>query len=76
MSPGRWSFIFLDAESEAIFRTVQARLPGYEITFPSTNKNEDKFIAFRPQRQGAWQGLPVRQGDEQVGFYFGRRAPG
>ena len=42
----KMEFHFLDAETEAIFRSVQARLPGYEITFPSTNKNEDKFIAF------------------------------
>ena len=42
----KMEFHFLDAEREAIFRSVQARLPGYEITFPSTNKNEDKFIAF------------------------------
>ena len=35
---------FLDKDSEAMFRTVEAKLPGYEVAFVSTNKNEDKFI--------------------------------
>jgi dipeptidyl aminopeptidase/acylaminoacyl peptidase len=35
---------FLDAETEARFRDVEAKLPGYEITFPSTNRAEDKYI--------------------------------
>ena len=35
---------FLDKESEAMFKTVEAKLPGYEVAFVSTNKNEDKFI--------------------------------
>jgi dipeptidyl aminopeptidase/acylaminoacyl peptidase len=35
---------FVDAESEADFQFVQARLPGHEISFSSENKNEDKYI--------------------------------
>ncbi len=35
---------FLDKESEAMFKAVQAKLPGYEIAFSSANKAEDKFI--------------------------------
>jgi dipeptidyl aminopeptidase/acylaminoacyl peptidase len=35
---------FLDAESEAMFRDLEAKLPGYEVNIVSTNRNEDKFI--------------------------------
>ena len=35
---------FLDKESEAMFKKVEARLPGYEIAFTSSTKAEDKFI--------------------------------
>ncbi|MGZ5078030.1 MAG: S9 family peptidase [Usitatibacter sp.] len=35
---------FLDKESEAIFRDVESKLPGYEIQFVSTNRAEDKYI--------------------------------
>ena len=35
---------FLDAESEASYKFVQDRLPGYEVGFASANKNEDKYI--------------------------------
>ncbi len=35
---------FLDKESEAMFKAVEAKLPGYEISFVSANKAEDKFI--------------------------------
>ena len=35
---------FLDKESEAMFKAVEAKLPGYEIAFTSSNKAEDKFI--------------------------------
>ena len=35
---------FFDAETEAMYRDVQAKLPGYEVSFTSTNKAEDKFI--------------------------------
>jgi len=35
---------FLDRESEAMFRDVESKLPGYEIQFVSTNRDEDKFI--------------------------------
>ena len=36
--------IFLDKESEAMFKAAEAKLPGYEISFTSANKAEDKFI--------------------------------
>ena len=35
---------FLDKESETMFKAVEAKLPGYEIAFTSSNKAEDKFI--------------------------------
>jgi dipeptidyl aminopeptidase/acylaminoacyl peptidase len=35
---------FLDKESEAMYADVQAKLPGYEISFVNANKAEDKFI--------------------------------
>jgi dipeptidyl aminopeptidase/acylaminoacyl peptidase len=35
---------FLDKEAEAMFKAVEAKLPGYEIGFASTNKAEDKYI--------------------------------
>jgi dipeptidyl aminopeptidase/acylaminoacyl peptidase len=35
---------FLDKESEAMFRDVESKLPGYEIQFVSTNRAEDKYI--------------------------------
>ena len=35
---------FLDKETEAMFKLVQAKLPGYEIAFTASNKAEDKFI--------------------------------
>ena len=35
---------FLDAQTEAMFRDVEAKLPGYEIEFTSADKAEDKFI--------------------------------
>ena len=35
---------FLDKESEAMFKAVEAQLPGYEISFASTNRTEDKFV--------------------------------
>jgi dipeptidyl aminopeptidase/acylaminoacyl peptidase len=35
---------FFDPETEAIFRDLEARLPGYEISLTSTDKAEDKFI--------------------------------
>ena len=35
---------FLDKESEAMFKKVEAKLPGYEIAFTSGNKAEDKYI--------------------------------
>ena len=35
---------FLDKEAEAMFKAVEAKLPGYEIAFTSTTKAEDKYI--------------------------------
>jgi dipeptidyl aminopeptidase/acylaminoacyl peptidase len=35
---------FLDKQSEARFADVQSKLPGYEISFISTNRAEDKFV--------------------------------
>jgi dipeptidyl aminopeptidase/acylaminoacyl peptidase len=35
---------FLDAETEAMFRDVEAKLPGYEVNFVSASLAEDKFI--------------------------------
>ena len=35
---------FLDKESEAMFKMVEAKLSGYEINFTSTNRAEDKYI--------------------------------
>ena len=35
---------FLDAEAEAMYRAVEKELPGYEISFTSANKAEDKYI--------------------------------
>ncbi len=35
---------FLDAETEAMVRDVEAKLPGYEVEFTSASKDEDKFI--------------------------------
>jgi dipeptidyl aminopeptidase/acylaminoacyl peptidase len=35
---------FFDPHTEAMYRDVEARLPGYEVTFTSSNKDEDKFI--------------------------------
>ena len=34
----------LDAETAAMVRDIEAKLPGYEIEFTSSNKAEDKFI--------------------------------
>lgn len=35
---------FFDAETEAMFRDVEAKLPGFEVSFTSANKGEDRFI--------------------------------
>ncbi len=35
---------FLDKEAETMFKSVEKKLPGYEIAFISTNKAEDKYI--------------------------------
>ena len=45
---------FLDKESEGMWRDVQAKLPGYELAFTSSNRAEDKFIvaAFSDKTRG------------------------
>jgi dipeptidyl aminopeptidase/acylaminoacyl peptidase len=35
---------FLDKETEAIYRDLEAKLPGYEVSISSANRDEDKFI--------------------------------
>ena len=35
---------FLDAETQAMFGDVESKLPGYEVSFTSASKDEDKFI--------------------------------
>jgi dipeptidyl aminopeptidase/acylaminoacyl peptidase len=35
---------FFDAQTEAMFRDLEARLPGYEISLTSADKAEDKFV--------------------------------
>ncbi|MEO8384382.1 MAG: S9 family peptidase [Betaproteobacteria bacterium] len=35
---------YLDKDAEALFKTVEGKLPGYEVAFTSTNKAEDKYI--------------------------------
>lgn len=35
---------FLDKDAEALFKSVEAKLPGYEVAFTSHNKAEDKYI--------------------------------
>ncbi|HTP99205.1 MAG TPA: S9 family peptidase [Casimicrobiaceae bacterium] len=35
---------FFDAQTEAMFRDVEGKLPGYEISFTSADREEDKFI--------------------------------
>jgi len=36
--------VFLDADTEAMYRAVEAKLPGYEVAFTAGTKAEDKFI--------------------------------
>jgi dipeptidyl aminopeptidase/acylaminoacyl peptidase len=45
---------FFDAETEAIFADLQARLPGYEIDLQSNNRDEDIFVvaAWSDRTQG------------------------
>jgi dipeptidyl aminopeptidase/acylaminoacyl peptidase len=45
---------FLDPVTQAMFRTVQAQLPGYEVEFTAHTKAEDKFIvaAYNDRTQG------------------------
>ncbi len=45
---------FLDPETEAMYRDVQAKLPGYEVAFISRDRAEDRFIvaAFSDKTRG------------------------
>jgi dipeptidyl aminopeptidase/acylaminoacyl peptidase len=45
---------FFDAETEAIFADLEARLPGYEIDLQSNNRDEDIFVvaAWSDRTQG------------------------
>ena len=45
---------FFDKESEDMWKDVEAKLPGYEVAFTSTNRAEDKFIvaAFSDKTRG------------------------
>ncbi len=45
---------FLDPETEAMFRKVEAALPGYQVEFTAETKAEDKFIvaAYSDRTQG------------------------
>jgi len=36
--------VFLDPQTEAMYKRVQAQLPGYEVAFTAATKAEDKFI--------------------------------
>jgi dipeptidyl aminopeptidase/acylaminoacyl peptidase len=36
--------VFLDADTEAMYKAVEAKLPGYEVAFTAGTKAEDKFI--------------------------------
>ena len=36
--------VFLDADTEAMYKAVEAKLPGYEVAFTAATKAEDKFI--------------------------------
>jgi len=46
--------VFLDPETQAMFKTVGDRLPGYELAFTAETKAEDKFIvaAYNDRTQG------------------------
>jgi len=35
---------FFDAHTEAMYRDIEARLPGYDVTLTSSSKDEDKFV--------------------------------
>ncbi len=35
---------YLDGETEALYRKLEARLPGYEVAIAASNRNEDVFI--------------------------------
>ena len=45
---------FFDKETEVMWRDVEAKLPGYELAFTSSNRAEDKFIvaAFSDKTRG------------------------
>ena len=45
---------FFDKETEEMWKDVEAKLPGYELAFTSTNRAEDKFVvaAFSDKTRG------------------------
>lgn len=46
---------FFDKRTEALFKDIESRLPGYEVILQSSNKAEDKFIvaAFNDRTPGS-----------------------
>jgi dipeptidyl aminopeptidase/acylaminoacyl peptidase len=59
--------IFLDPETEAWFRKLEEKLPGYEISVTSHNKAEDKFIirTYTDRSLGAYYFFDIQSGDLQ-----------
>jgi dipeptidyl aminopeptidase/acylaminoacyl peptidase len=56
---------FFDGESEALFKTLEQKLPGYEIHFVSMNKAEDTFIVrtITDRSLGAFYLFDAKSGD-------------
>jgi dipeptidyl aminopeptidase/acylaminoacyl peptidase len=52
----RRHFFFFDAERKALQETLERRLPDYEITVVSHNKNEDKYLVrtYSDRSRGAY----------------------
>jgi dipeptidyl aminopeptidase/acylaminoacyl peptidase len=46
--------VILDPQTEAMFKTVEAQLPGYEVDFSASDQAEDKFIvvSYNDRTQG------------------------
>ncbi len=69
---------FLDVQTEAMFRDVEAKLPGYEIEFTSADKAEDKALA-----RDAWNWLaaaskqhgPVPESNGEIGDLLAKPDP-
>lgn len=58
---------FFDAESEELFRTLESKLKGYEITIADLNKNEDVFIVrtYSDRSMGSYYIFDKNTGDLQ-----------